>query len=103
MYAKTIYMLGKTCIFLTKLISANFSRPKSEAGRLAGRLKLATLAPGRCKEGGQMSMSYFCPPLVQCPRPCAGTVRQRDYSHRQDKQSTHCGQPGKDCTQTTCY
>ena len=29
MYAKTINMLGKTCIFLIKLISANFSRPKS--------------------------------------------------------------------------
>ena len=28
-YAKTIYILGKTCIFLIKKISANFSRPKS--------------------------------------------------------------------------
>ena len=26
---------------------------------------------------------------VQCPRPCAGTVRQRDNSHRLDKQSPH--------------
>ena len=27
MYAKTINMLGKTCIFFIKLISANFSQP----------------------------------------------------------------------------
>ena len=32
-------------------------------------------------------------PPVQCPRPCEGTVRQRDNSHRQDKQSP--GQPGQ--------